>query len=309
MSKLLVAGSFCALGLFAFSLLGRYFFLAELISNFRCQILVVLLLIGVSLLLARRWWLGALVGLAAIWSMNGVVSVYWPSRQPQPGAVQLKIMSFNVLITNRQYEDVLNQVRAENPDVLALLEYSNAWDAIIPDRLVDYPYQVREPRLHGFGIALFSKHPLGNIQVVPMSRRLRDNPSIIAEVEFNGQSIRVASVHSVSPVGRDRLRFRNQQFIEMAEFLSNSVQPTVVLGDFNCVPWSPFLGDFLATTQYRDSRQGFGYQATWHTSYWPLQIPIDHAFVSPDINVHDRRTGQFAGSDHLPIVVVVSTTK
>jgi endonuclease/exonuclease/phosphatase (EEP) superfamily protein YafD len=129
----------------------------------------------------------------------------------------------------------------------------------------------------------------------------------MANVTFGGQTIRLAALHVLSPTNRYRLDLRNHQFEEVAEILSRQDVPTVVMGDFNCTPWSPFLHEFLQQTQYRDSRQGFGYQATWHAKHWLLRIPIDHAFVSETVHVHSRYVGRNAGSDHLPIVFEVST--
>ncbi len=82
-----------------------------------------------------------------------------------------------------------------------------------------------------------------------------------------------------------------------------------VMGDFNCTTWSPFLQDFLQLTNYRDSRQGFGVQASWPADKWWARIPIDHAFVSKDVHVHSRVVGTPASSDHLPIIFEISAAK
>ena len=102
---------------------------------------------------------------------------------------------------------------------------------------------------------------------------------------------------------------RNQQYIEIAEKLVAEDVPTVVMGDFNSVPWAPFLRDFIKATGYRDSRQGIGYHASWHAERLELGIPIDHAFVSDEICVHSRTLGNSAGSDHLPVIFEVSTAQ
>ncbi len=60
-----------------------------------------------------------------------------------------------------------------------------------------------------------------------------------------------------------------------------------------------------------DSRRGFGVQRSWPTSMkvsilGTMRIPIDHALVSRDVKVLDRRVGPFIGSDHFPIMVDIA---
>ena len=97
---------------------------------------------------------------------------------------------------------------------------------------------------------------------------------------------------------------RNQQIQELAKHLPKGSEPTVLLGDFNCVPWSPFLQEMLTVTGLRDSRRGFGYQGTWPSDFWPMRIPIDQAFVSDNVVVIERgRLTQPTGSDHFPLLL------
>ena len=295
--------------LFVFSLLGRYFFFAELICNFRCQILCLLIPGAVMLLVFRRWWLGSINLIAIVWCMFGVVWIYIPVDRPTPGSETLRVMSFNVLTTNSRYEEVLGQIKTTDPDVVTILEYSDDWDRACKNLNQRYPHHIALPRWHGFGIAIYSKHPLSDVEVVQLTRDVTDNPLITANVSLGDQTIRLAAVHALSPINRYRMDLRNRQFTEAAQYLGQQDLPTVVMGDFNCVPWSPFLSDFLKQTGYRDSRQGFGYQATWNSNFWPLWIPIDHAFVSDKIHVHDRYVGRNSGSDHFPIVFEISTAR
>ncbi len=306
-SRFALAMLLSPLALFVFSLLGRYFFLAELVCNFRCQILWLLIPSTLILLALRRWWLGGLNVIAIAWCMVGVVWIYLPSEPLQPANETLKVMSFNVLVRNSEYQEVIESIHRIDPDVVSILECSDDWYQALEGLNEQYPYHVARPRWHGFGIAMYSKYPLSELEVVQLTKDVTDNPFVVADVTFGDQTIRLAAFHALSPINRYRMDLRNQQFVEVARYLAGSDDPTVVMGDFNCTPWSPFLNDFLNQTGYRDSRQGFGYQATWHAGYWPLRIPIDHAFVSDKIQIHSRNVGPNAGSDHFPIVFEIST--
>lgn len=299
--------------LFVFSLLGRHFYFAELLCNFRGYLMITLLISIAIFLLSRRWWLATLSIPVLCWSMIGVVTVYWPASQPPAGSETIRIMSFNVLGTNSRHQLMLDQVRSADPDVISILEYSGRWHSPMDCLTEKYPHQLRFPRWHGFGIAMFSKYPFSKSEQLAITKEESDVPIIVANVEFgsssNPKTVRLAAVHVLSPTNHFRTGLRNQQFVEVADILAKEDIPTVVMGDFNCVPWSAFIDDFLNTTNYRDSRQGFGYHATWDSRLWPIQLPIDHAFVSKHIHVHDRYVGGFGGSDHFPIIFEISLTE
>ncbi len=298
--------------LFVASLLGRHFLVCELICNFRAYILMGLVTSGPILWFLKNKLLTGIWTVATFWAMAGTVSVFLPSMQtPMPvdetgDTPALKIMSFNVLGTNRAHAEVVAEIRRHNPDVLVVLEFANRWQPALERLHADYPHRIEQPRWHGFGIAIFSKLPLEQETVLQIAKRRTDNPLAVAVVKVGTRRLRIAGTHLLSPMDPNRLSIRNQQIREIGQFLSSESIPTILLGDFNCVPWSAYLSDFLKRTGYRDSRQGFGYDGTWHAKRIFLRIPIDHAFVSPKVHVHSRIVGEAAGSDHFPVIVEVS---
>lgn len=260
-------------------------------------------------ILFRRWFVGLLLFFFTIWCSTGVLSVYLPTAQPPAGNQKIRVMSFNVLASSTAYDRVKRQVADRAPDVLLVVEYDNEWHSELQSLIDDqmYPYHHRVPRWHGFGIAVFSKLPLSNKKIFQLTSSSTDVPMPVCDVQVGDKTIRLAGMHVLSPTSRYRLELRNQQFEQAAKILSANDAPTIIAGDFNCTPWSPFLNEFLETTGYRDSRHGFGYQGTWNARYrWPALIPIDHAFVSPEIHVHDRFVGDSTASDHYPIIFEVS---
>ena len=305
-SKCTLVCGLLAAGIFLFTFTGRFFFLAELACHFRFQIMLALAATAIMSLVVKRYKLASLLTFLALIATSGTLSMHYPAAQPPAASRTLKIMSFNVLVTNRNYQSTIDQIVEHNPDIVTILEYSKKWDAELQELREIYPYAVCEPRQHGFGVAIFSKYPLSDVQRLTLPTINIDNPFLTASVSFGEQSIRLATMHAYSPTTKTRLAFRNQQFTTVAEFLGHQDIPTVVIGDFNCTPWSPFLKDFQAKTGLRDSRRGFGNQATWPTQWEIFRIPIDHAFVSPHIHVHDRFVGDATGSDHLPIILEVS---
>ena len=294
---------------FIASLLGRQFWICEVICNFRAYILVGLIATAPLLLTLKRKVMTFAWIVATLWAMMGTVSVFLPASQPalvSENAAIIKVMSFNVLGSNQQHDAVIAEIRHHDPDVLVVVEYANLWHPALRRIHEEYPYRIEEARWHGFGIGIFSKLPIVKKTVSPTAKDIFDSPLAVATVEVAGRQLRIAGVHLLSPRDQNRLDIRNRQIREVGHLLSADSLPTIVAGDFNCVPWSPFLSDFLARTQYRDSRQGFGYDGTWNANRNFLSIPIDHAFVSPEVHVHNRTVGQSSGSDHFPVIVEVS---
>lgn len=306
--SVIYASTLVPLLLFTASLLGRHFYLCELIGNFRAYILALLVPCALILWFTEKRKRALLYAAASVWCSFGVITPAFVHPQPPAGNETIKIMSFNVLGNNREDKAVIDQIKRHDPDVLTVLEYTHQWPTVLQRLNEIYPYRLEQPRWHGFGIALFSKRPFTNSSATQITKDLTDNPFVTADIEVSGRTLRLAGLHLLSPMNRARLKIRNRQLAEIAEILVQRDVPTIVMGDFNCTPWSPFLSDFMQHAQLRDSRNGFGYQPSWNALRPLLSIPIDHALVSAQIHVHSRLLGDNAGSDHLPLVFEVSLT-
>lgn len=303
-------GALVLLGLFLFGLTARQFLLAELISSFNAQLAFLMLTCGAFLLLLRRKLFGGLLLVISVGQILTLASIFLPAAQPEPGPQTITVMSMNVWGDNNQFHQVIDQVKRVSPDVLLLIEYSNQWHNQMTTLHSTYPHRMLEPRWHGYGIALFSKLPLEDTEVWQLSRKITDVPALSARVKLGDQSLRIAGLHTMSPTNSLRMRLRTEQMNEIADLLKSVNEPSVLIGDFNCTPWSPFLKELAKTCSYRDSRQGQGYFASWNVElprfFW---IPIDHALVSKEVHVHHRTAGEACGSDHQPTIIELSVTQ
>jgi endonuclease/exonuclease/phosphatase (EEP) superfamily protein YafD len=292
---------------FLFSFFGRWFFVAELLSNFRFQFGVLLLVAAFWSLVPKANWFSSICFLvASVWALGEVCQCWMPAVQPNAGPDRLRVMSFNVLATNERFEDAILEIRKHDPDVVAVLEYANRWHDAFDAINESHPFQIREPRWHGYGIAIFSKRPIENPQTVQLTEKVMDNPSVNGTIKIGGRKLRIVAMHVMSPVNRMRLDLRNRQFAEIAKTIQSQDVPTILLGDLNCAPSSIFFQELLDEAGVRDSRLGFGFQASWPTWATVLSIPIDHVLVSNEVHVHDRFLGDGGGSDHRPVIVDVS---
>ena len=317
-AAMVVASAILPLIVFVASQLGRYLFVCELISNFQLFIFIALLPFPFFLLLMRCWAWAAILGIATLWSGALVAQVWWPASQPPPGETIVRIMSYNVLGSNRDYAGAVKEIREADPDIVVVCEYSRDWHNMLKVLHEDYPHLVTVPRWHGFGIAVMSKIPIDSQEILQLGvfedengkrQRITDNPCPVVNLKFGDRAVRLVGFHSLSPMNQHRMAIRNFQFFELGKYLSADDVPTILVGDFNCTTWSYFLKkDLLKRAGLFDSRQGIGYQGTWSADLKPFLIPIDHAFVSRHMHVHRRWTGEPRGSDHRPIIVEVSVS-
>jgi endonuclease/exonuclease/phosphatase (EEP) superfamily protein YafD len=250
----------------------------------------------------RRWrW--ASVSLVAtlfnLWLLAPYLWLQGPVTAP-PKHVH-KFISANLLRENHDYERFVQFVREEKPDVLFVMEMNEAWTQALESLHEEYPHRRLRPREDAFGLGLFSRAPLEETQVVLSAAGL---PSIVATMELSGgQTVLFIGTHPLPPMGEENATDRNEQLINIAQFVAKQKQPVVLLGDLNITPWSPHFRDLLRDSGLRDTQRGQGLQPSWPWLPWPCRIPIDHALVSKEVKVVERKLGPNIGSDHLPVVL------
>ena len=243
---ILRAGIWLLLFAWLFSYFGAYFYVAELFSNFRLQFLV---LIFVALLLSRiahaRRLLTICLLIALAWSCQETFRIYLPADQPPAGESVVRLMSFNILATNDAYEPVISEIKRHDPDVLVVIEYAGIWHDILNALNESYPYQHRDPRWHGYGIAVFSKIPFESAQSVPLTQTAIDNPAANVTLKIDNRRVHLTAAHVMSPVTYYRQQLRNEQFHEIAEIVNSnsgsSSDSSILVGDMNCTTASSYL--------------------------------------------------------------------
>jgi len=187
----------------------------------------------------------------------------------------LRAVLVNVNHNNQAYGEVNRFIRSTNADFIILLEVTKAWMKSLKPLREYYPYTKSAANGPG-GIALLSRMPFDGATVGVIGGI--GLPSIIARFSVDGERLTLIGTHPYSPVSRRRAENRDQQLTEVAKFISHQEDPILLLGDLNITPWSPIFKDFLRSTGLRDSREGFGLQASWPTWFPPAWIPIDHAY-------------------------------
>ncbi len=289
-----------ALGLVAVTLAGfcgKLWWVFDLFSHFRVQYLVGLL--GLLPLLTWGKRRGAsLVAAAALINLLLIAPLYLPAGQPTADAPAYTLWYANVHTENPIHAPTREQIERYAPDIVALVEPDRAWldDLHLGDL---YPYSVEIPRPDNFGLALYSRWPIAQHTVMDFTGL--GLPTLIARLESPAGPLTLILTHTMPPKGKYATLLRTNHMERLTAYMRGLEGPVMLVGDLNAASWTPYFGDWLRVSSLRDSRRGFGVQATWPADAWPLRVPIDHILVSPHIRVLARAVGGAIGSDHLPL--------
>jgi endonuclease/exonuclease/phosphatase (EEP) superfamily protein YafD len=290
---------------------ARYWWRLEQLCHFRVQYFWLLVLGSVVLLLGRRRRLAALAGIAAVVNLATIVPIYVPTRRDhaaeEVGSKSVRLVSFNVLGKNRQYDDVAQWLRSESADVVLLMEVQPHWMPTLESLREQYPHQHVVSRRDNFGIALLSKSPWDKIETVEFGSA--ELPSVVATFRAKGQTWTFVGTHPLPPGSAQAAAARNEQLADISKFVKRQRGPVLVAGDLNLTEHSPYFGDLLRAGDLRDSRQGIGIQASWAARLPGLDLPLDHVLLSREWIVESRQVGPHLGSDHRPVLAELMVVK
>lgn len=291
---------------------ARFSHLFELAANFRLQYAATLGLAAMGLALGKDRRPAVVIFVFALWNAGHFAGDYLPPDGPAPvaGAPRLKLVSFNVHSGNEDPAGVRAFLAAERPDLLLILELSAPQPEAFGLAALGYETAAEAVRLDNFGIGLYVRRD-GAARLVPGTAHVAalggdEIPSITAELAWGAESLHFVGVHSMPPMSAEGRARRDLVLRAAGQFLQGSGRLGVLAGDFNATPWSPIFGELTKTFGLRDSRRGFGAQASWPTGFFALRIPIDHVLTTPGVAVLERRIGPDLGSDHHPVVVTLA---
>lgn len=279
----------------------RYF---EFTTGYKLQFLLMALCSLMYFVLSRRkLWivlslLCVLLNLAEIlpWYFNRPTVVSLDQYEP------LKVLSYNVLWKNNNYDKAISLVNREQPDIAIFQEAISHWHPKLIALKPDYPYHIWAEKLE---MEVYSKLPLNNpqIKLYGTYRGL-----VIADIKVGDRMVKFVATHAYPQLywGRGGWLIRNEHLQEgIGKYVKNLDRPAIVIGDLNVSMWSPFYRLMIQASGLRNARQGRGILPT-HSIVAPqfaaLSAPIDHCLVTPNIQVANFQLGPAIGSDHLPII-------
>lgn len=231
--------------------------------------------------------------------------VNWNKSQVLPGDQEISILHLNLWGgRNRDKESLFYLIKEKNPDLLAFCEIEDSWGKLLDDKLAKtYPHRAMFHR--NGGVALFSKYPILSSQLKMHGPKCRPRWLIKARLP-EGTVVSLVVAHPPTPVGaKERFIWRNEEFALYAEELQKMGPPSMLIGDLNCSPWSPYLQDLTGGAGLSQGNKGLGLSPTWPRMFiYPGAIlQIDHVLMSQHFVVIKKEVLPPVGSDHLPLYV------
>jgi endonuclease/exonuclease/phosphatase (EEP) superfamily protein YafD len=217
----------------------------------------------------------------------------------------ISVLTFNILMHNRNSDEVLKCVREIDPDIILLAEPNKWWAEKLTSLTKTHPFVVSHPLENCYGMMLFSKLELvdANLQFLIQP----DIPSIHTKIRLHsGKKIRFHGLHPrpPSPIDKGYSTERDGELLLVAKAVAETNKPTIVAGDLNDVTWSETTRLFKKISGLLDPRVGRGFFNSFHAKNLLFRFPLDHIFHTDHFRIVEfKRINKTCGSDHFPIFV------
>ncbi len=221
--------------------------------------------------------------------------------------LRIALLMSNVLQTNRRADLLLAAIRDADPDVVLCVETDDWWRERLDALAETHPHAVRRPLPNTYGMLLYSRLPLEEVQVEALVQP--DIPSIQARVRLrDGARVWLNCVHPRPPAPgeSDDSLPRDAELLLVGERVREAQEPVIVCGDLNDVAWSRTTRLFQKVSRLVDPRKGRGLYSTFHARVPFFRWPLDHVFHSDSFRLVALRRLGYVGSDHFPVFVALS---
>lgn len=276
----------------------------ELATHFYFQYFVGSALLLPILLILRKWKIAALATLLLLLTGFPVLAVYRPVATPEASRAGplVSVLSCNVLTSNRSHFAVLDTLQKTDADIIVLLEVSRDWLSALGPLRTSHPHFLEVPSDDNFGMAVYSRLAGAFTNELVGDAKI---PLVSLELSGDCTGTSVLAAHPLPPISSSYAKERNVYLNRLSERASE-LPSTIIVGDLNITPYAPNFRKLIKTGRLRDSRQGWGLQASWPSKLGVLGIPIDHGLVSPNIRVQHRQTIHVESSDHRAVLLECS---
>ncbi|MEZ5670169.1 MAG: endonuclease/exonuclease/phosphatase family protein [Alphaproteobacteria bacterium] len=298
--------------------------IADTASHFRPHLAIFVGTFALAALPVGRWAIFIVGALASGWATLAVTSTgSCEAPAGEGGGPAFSVLSFNILASNLDLEDIEQRIREADADAVILIEYGPVHTPLGTALADIYPGQIDCAQTRGCRMALMARRPFTLAQT--MGRDQGTPPIVSARFALGEPEADSAAGDGAAPADEaeqaaaDSVGFTlvgthlSRPFDGSGRWQARDVDsliaamagldgPLVVAGDFNATPWSRSMRTIRESTGLCGAA---GYRPTWPVWLGALGLPIDHILVSPDLAV-TAETLPPAGSDHLPIRAVVT---
>jgi vancomycin resistance protein VanJ len=257
----------------------------------------------------RRLLFGLLIypTLAFLWLFG---PLFLPRLQSAPAGPRLKVMTYNVLFSNEDFDAIAASIRAVGPDIIGFEELNYPHAEGLPPRLaVDYPYWAFTPSGKKVSdVGVMSRYPIiesESLSPTPFNLSMR------AVVDVDGRRLHVFVVHltannyplsQMPTLAAERYAARASETRQLAAELSALDGPAVLLCDCNLTDTSEAYRTLNAVLGDSFREAGWGLGHTIQPFAAPVAVQrIDYVWHSREFFAASAGVGQPGGSDHRPV--------
>ncbi|MEM7034943.1 MAG: endonuclease/exonuclease/phosphatase family protein [Chloroflexota bacterium] len=231
------------------------------------------------------------------------------------GDTNFSVMSFNILLHNKDHDAIASSIKSADADIVGLQEVTTEIaEALIPLLSEAYPYHTLSDLPSESTVAIISRYPLQDVKRYTFIPRHR---ALMAQVNIEQQTIDVFIVHLTAneffkpghplsaflPRITERYKIRTEEVDTISGMLASNDNPLLLLCDCNLTDTSaPYAQiNHHLHDSFRDVGQGFGLTQAPGQLPFPIQR-IDYIWYSSHFQTIESYVGQPAKSDHLPII-------
>lgn len=298
------------------SLFARHYWIFDIFTSFVPQYALLSGLLAFLLLLREDRKLASLMLLFAFVNVYQM-HLFW-KKEKYTGARGLydkvTMLQFNVDGDNSKRTEVLTWLtkQSHHVDMVVLFGLTDKWQGTINKLSLLYPHHYVHSMLEEHDVAVFSKLSVKEFRIQAL--RNLDIPLLLVDLETDKHQLPwlLGIVHPKAPINASAAKTRNQvltiaprrMILQQKSYVTGKYyQSTVLAGDLNITPWSPYFMDMLKISPLKDAQNGRGLMGTWPAFLGDkFGIPIDHTLVSKNVHVLARDVGQSMGSSHLPVI-------
>ncbi len=281
--------------------LGDRFWVGELSSSIRPQLLIAAILVGVVALVLRAGVGAVLIAIAIAANVFVLASLYGGTDTRPVGLDRLVIAHVNMQHRGLDQAELAQVLNERKPDLLFLLDPPREW--------------VRKHRaFSGYGVFGDGSPKVAAVVLAVQRPSLVGRPfveglpgsALVVETTIENQPLWILGLHTQSPMTPHKLWKRNRTLRIAGLLAAQPAGARIVLGDLNATPWSDALKQLERVAGLKNSMEGRGVQSSWPALLGPFGVAIDQFLASDEIVVLKRQTGPTFGSTHRSVWVTVA---
>ncbi len=216
------------------------------------------------------------------------------------GAPELRLLTHNVRVSNRNPADTAQAIIDARPDVVTLQEVDGSFRPMLAALSQYFPYATRCPP--GCDLAILSRWPIEDSDYFLKDAGGRKiGPAMLwARIAGPGEPpFTTVTLHYPRPTSRDQAVRRRDVARALVRI---DRDPLIVAGDMNLTPWAAAM---------REQDRAFAplTRMTRALPSWPRAfpvLPIDQLYAGPDWGLVSARRLPATGSDHVPLLVTLA---